>query len=154
MNRKNKLQGITSFIAICASVVSACICVLLLSGDYHLAQFKMDTYNRELQGWEACRQTNPDYYKANEQAVNSCLISLDQARDHFWVKLPKAKLAGIFIFATLVSASGGYLVTCIVVGIVGFSIYKFIRFLAFYLQFTKNRQVHNKYNLHSFATKR
>ena len=153
MNRKNKLQGITSFMAICASVVSASICVLLLSGDYHLAQFKMDTYNRELEGWEACRQTNLDYYKANEQAVNSCLISLDKARDHFWVKLPKTKLAGIFVFAALISALCGYLATWIVVWIVGVGIYKLIRFFTFYLHFTKNKQVHNKYNLHSFATK-
>ena len=153
MNRKNKLRGITSFLAICESVVSASICVLLLSGDYHLAQFKMDTTTRELQGWEACRQINPDYYKANEKAVNSCLLNLDIARDNFWVKLSKAKLVGIFVLAALVSASVGYLATWLVVWIVGFSIYKLIRFLILFLQFTKNKQVHNKYNLHSFATK-
>jgi uncharacterized membrane protein YjdF len=158
MNQKNKLQGnklhvITSFLGICASVACACICVLLLSGDYHLAQFKMDTYSRELEGWEACRRTNIDYYKANEQAVNSCLMNLGQARDNFWVKLPKAKLAGIFVIATLMSASVGYLVTWIIVWSVGFSIHKFVRFFVFFLKFDANKPSHNKYNLHSFTAK-
>lgn len=158
MNQKNKPQGnkfhgFTSFLGICASVACACICVLLLSGDYHLAQFKMDTYSRELEGWEACRRTNIDYYKANEQAVNSCLINLEQARNNFWVKLPKAKLAALFVLATLMSASAGYLVTWTIIWLVGFSIYKFIRFFAFFLKFDKKKQAHKKYNLHAFATK-
>ncbi len=153
MNHKSKLQSVTSFLAICASVVSACVCVLLISGEYHSAHFKMDTYNRELRGWEACRQTNPAYFKANEQAVNSCLTSINEARDNFWVKLPKAQLAGILILAGLVSASGGYLITWIVVWLVGFVIYKLVSLLAFTLKYNTNRPVHNKYNLHSFTTK-
>jgi uncharacterized membrane protein YjdF len=153
MNQKNKLHVITSFLGICASVACACICVLLLSGDYHLAQFKMDTYSRELEGWEACRRTNLDYYKANEQAVNSCLINLEQARDNFWIKLPKAKLAGLFVLAILMSVSVGYLATWIMVWIVGFGIYKFIRFFVLSLKFDKKKKVHKKYNLHSFTVK-
>ena len=136
MNHKNKLQGVTSFLAICASVVSACVCILLLSGDYHSAHYKLDTYERELQGWQACQQTNPDYFKANEQAVNSCLTSIDQARDNYWVKLPKTQLAGLLILAGLVSASVGYLITWAVVWSVGFVIYKLVRLLAFSLNFT------------------
>ena len=158
MNQKNKpqgnkLHGITSFLGICASVACACICVLLLSGDYHLAQFKMDTYSRELEGWEACRRTNIEYYKANEQAVNSCLINLDKARDNFWVKLPKAKLAALFVLATLMSASAGYLATWTIIWLVGFSIYKLITFFVLFLKFDKKKQVHSKYNLHSFTVK-
>jgi len=153
MNRKNKLHSITSFMAICASVVSACVCVLLISGDYHSAHFNLDTYDRELQGWQACRQTNPEYFKANEQAVNSCLTSIDQARDNFWVKLPKAQLAGLLILAGLVSASGGYLTTWVVLWPVVFGIYKLVRLVVFFLNLNTNRPVHNKYNLHSFATK-
>lgn len=153
MNHKSKLRGVRSFLAICVSVVSACVCVLLISGEYHSAHFTMDTYDRELQGWEACRQTNPAYFKANEQAVNSCLISINEARDNFWVKLPKAHLIGLFVLAGLVSAAGGYLITWAVVWLIGISIYKFIRLLTFSLKFSTNRQVHNKYNLHSFATK-
>jgi uncharacterized membrane protein YjdF len=153
MKQKKKLHGVTSFLAICASVVSACICVLLLSGDYHMAQFKMDTYNRELEGWEACRRTNLDYYKANEQAVNSCLLSVEEARDNFWVGLSKPKLAGIFVLATLLSASVGYLTTWFVLWFLGFGLFKFIRFFKFYQHFSKNQQLQNKYNLHSFAAK-
>jgi hypothetical protein len=153
MKQKNKLHGVTSFLAICASVVSACICVLLLSGDYHMAQFKMNTYNRELEGWEACRRTNLEYYKANEKAVNSCLISVEEARDNFWVGLSKAKLAGIFVLAALLSASAGYLATWIVLWFIGLGMYKFIRFFAFYRKFCTNKESQNRYNMHSFATK-
>lgn len=153
MNHKSKLRGVTSFLAICASVVSACICVLLISGEYHSAHFKMDTYDRELRGWEACRQTNPAYFKANEQAVNSCLMSINETRDNFWVKLPKAQWAGILILAGLASASVGYLSTWIIVWLIGFVIYKLVRLLTFSFKFNTNRQAQNKYNLHSFATK-
>jgi hypothetical protein len=153
MNRKSKLQIVTSFLAICASVVSACVCVLLISGEYHSAHFNLDTYERELQGWQACRQTNPDYFKANEQAVNSCLTSIDHARENFWANLTKAHLIGIFVLAALVSASGGYLATWAVVWFVGYGIVKFIRFFVLYQKFNRNTQVHNKYNLHSFAAK-
>ena len=153
MNHKSKLQGVRSFLAICASVVAACICVLLISGEYHSAHFNLDTYDRELQGWQACRQTNPEYFKANEQAVNSCLASINQARDNFWVKLPKAHLIGLFILAGLASAASGYLATWAIVWLVGISIYKFIRLLAFSLKYSTNRPVQNKCNLHSFATK-
>ena len=118
-----------------------------------MAQFKLDTHNRELEGWQACRQTNPEYFKANEQAVNSCLVSIDEAQKNFWVNLPKAQLAGLFVGAALVSALGGYLATWILIGLVGLSIYKFIRWLILYHRYNTNRQVHNKYNLHSFATK-
>jgi hypothetical protein len=153
MNGKSKLRNVTSFLAICASVVSACVCVLLISGDYHSAHFNLDTYDRELQGWQACRQTNPEYFKANEQAVNSCLTGIDQARDNFWMKLPKAHLIGLFVLAGLGSAASGYLATWAIVWLVGISIYKFIRLLAFSLKRSTNKPVHNKYNLHSFATK-
>jgi len=153
MNHKNKLQGITSFLAICASVVSACVCVLLISGEYHSAHFNLDTYDRELQGWQACRQTNPEYFMANEQAVNSCLTSIDQAQDNYWVKLPKAHLIGLFLLAGLASAASGYLATWVVVWLIGTSICKVIRLLGFSLNYNTNRPAHNKYNLHSFATK-
>jgi hypothetical protein len=113
----------------------------------------MDTYNRELRGWEACRQTNPAYFKANEQAVNSCLTSINETRDNFWVKLPKAQLAGLFILAVLVSASVGYLATWIVVWLVGFVIYKLVRLLTFPFRHNTNRQVQKKYKLQPSATK-
>ena len=153
MKQKNRLRSVTSFLSICTSVVSACVCVLLLSGDYHMAQFKMDTYNRELEGWEACRRTNLDYYKANEKAVNSCLLSVEEAKDNFWVGLSKPKLAGIFILATLLSASAGYLVTWFILWFLGFGIFKFIRFFSFYRKFSSSKELQHKYNTHSFATR-
>ena len=153
MKNKNKSKKIISFLAICTSVVCACICVLLISGEYHMAQFKLDTHNRELEGWQACRQTNPEYFKANEQAVNSCLTSIDQAQDNFWVQLPKEKLIGLYILAALVSAIGGYLVTWIFIGLIGISTFKFIRWLIIYHRYNANNKVHNNYDLHPFPTK-
>jgi len=153
MKRKRKLQRVTSFLAICVSVVSACICVLLISGEYHSAHFNLDTYDRELRGWQACRQTNPEYFKVNEQAVNSCLASINQARDNYWVKLPKTYLIGLFILAGLASAASGYLATWLVVWIGGMIIYKLIRSIAFSLKYGTNRPLQNKYNSPSFAAK-
>jgi hypothetical protein len=147
MKQKSKLKGITSFLAICASVVSACVCVLLISGDYHSAHFKLDTYNRELRGWEACRQTNPAYFKANEQAVNSCITSINEARKNFWVKIPKTQWAGILILAGLASACAGYLATWVLIWLVGLIMYKLVRLLTFSLKRSNKRQIPKKRNL-------
>ena len=146
MNHKSKLQVITSFLAICTSVVSACVCVLLISGDYHSAHFQMDTYNRELRGWEACRQTNPAYFNANEQAVNSCLTNINEARNNFWVKIPKTQWVGILILAGLASASAGYFMTWIVIWLFGFIIYKLVRLLTFPFKCKTNKQALKKHN--------
>ena len=161
MKEKSKLKRITSFLAICASVVSACVCVLFISGDYHAAHFKMDTYNRELRGWEACRQTNPAYYKANEQAVNNCISGINEARKNFWVKIPKTQWTGILILAGLASACTGYFATWLVICLVGFVIYKLVRLLTFPFRYNTKRhrnktkrQVQNKNNLQSTAKKR
>jgi hypothetical protein len=146
MKHKSKLKGITSFLAICISVVSASVCVLLLSGDYHSAHYKMDTYNRELQGWEACRQTNPAYYKANEQAVNTCLANINEARTNFWVKVPKTQWIGILILSGLASASVGYFATWVVIWFVGFIIYELVRLLTFPFRLKAKRQASKKRN--------
>lgn len=145
MKHKSKLKGITSFFAICISVVSASVCVLLLSGDYHSAHYKMDTYNRELQGWEACRQTNPAYYKANEQAVNTCLANINEARTNFWVKIPKTQWFGILILSGLASASVGYFATWVVIWLVGFIIYELVRLLTFPFRLKAKRQTSKKH---------
>jgi hypothetical protein len=113
----------------------------------------MDTYNRELQGWEACRQTNPAYFKANEQAVNSCLTSINEARNNFWVKIPKAQWTGILILAGLTSASMGYFATWITVWLVGFIIYKVVKLLTFPFKSNTKRQVPKKHNLQSSAAR-
>jgi hypothetical protein len=112
-----------------------------MAGEYHSARFELDTHSRELQGWEACRQTKPAYFKANEEAVSSCLKSLDEARGNFWVKLPKAQLAGLFALASLGSAAGGYLAAWVVVWLGGLGIHRFIRWLALCFRLYPNRQM-------------
>ena len=66
------LRGIPLFLAIGVSVILACVSVLLMAGEYHSARFNLDTYDREYQGWQACRQMKPAYYEENKDAVSSC----------------------------------------------------------------------------------
>lgn len=129
MKNKDKLRGTTFFLAVCASVFSASFCVLLMAEEYQSARYKLDRYNLEFQGWEACQQTKPAYFKDNAEAVSSCLKSLDQARSNFWVKIPKIQLAGLFVLAVLSSAIGGFLAAWLVIWFGGLCIYKFISWL-------------------------
>ncbi len=130
MKRKHRLRGIIFFLAISASVFSACFCVVLMAGEYHSARYKLDTHKQELQGWEACRQTEPDYFKTNAETVSGCLKSLEKAQDNFWVKLPKTKLVGLFVLAGLGSAIGGYLTTWLVTWCCCLGIQRFIKLLS------------------------
>jgi hypothetical protein len=127
---KRKLHGVTLFLAISASVVSACVSVLLMAGEYHSARFNLDTYDREYQGWQAFRQTNPVYFEANKGAVDSCLKSLEGARDNFWLRRSTAELAGLFIVVGLGSAAGGYLTIWVLVALAGMGFHCFVRWLS------------------------
>ena len=128
--RRRGLRGVTLFLAISASVVSACVCVLLMAGEYHSARFKRDAHDREYQGWLACRQMNPAYYEDNKEAVSSCLKSLEAARDNFWLRRSTAQLAGLFIIVGLGSAAAGYLATWGLVWLVGMGFQRFMRWLS------------------------
>jgi len=130
MKRKSGLRGVAFLLAICASVFSACLCVLLMAGEYHSAQYNFDIHKRDIEGWEAFRQTKHAYFKANEEAVSSCLKSFEEARGNFWVRLPKVQLAGLFVLAGLGSAIGGYVVTWSVIWFSCLGIYRFFRWLA------------------------
>ena len=132
MKRTNRFHKITFFLAICAGITSACICVLLIAGEYHSARSKFDVHSREVEGWEACRQANPSYYKASEKAVSSSMESLAESQGNFWVKMPKVKLAGFLALGGVGSAALGYLATWAVVllgrsGIKGFLKYREFR---------------------------
>ncbi len=125
MKRKYGLRKITLFLSICVSVFSACFCVLLMAGEYYTARNKLDIYNTEFQGWEACRQTEPTYFKSNAEAVSSCLNNLEEAKGNFWVTHSKNQIIGLFVLAGLGSAIGGYLAVWSV-WFVGTGIYRFI----------------------------
>ncbi len=132
MKRTNRFSKITSFLAICAGITSACICVLLISGEYHSARSKFEIQSRQVQGWEACRQANPSYYEASEKAVGSSLENLAESQSNFWVKMPKVQLAGFLALGGLGSAALGYLATWAIVllgrsGIKGFLRYREFR---------------------------
>ncbi len=125
MKRKYGLRSIILFLSICVSVFSACFCVLLMAGEYYTAQHKLDIYNKEFQGWEACRQTEQNYFKANSEAVNSCMKNLEEAQSNFWVTLPKTKVIVLFVLSGLRSAIGGYMAVWFV-WFGGIGLYRFI----------------------------
>lgn len=130
MKRQSRLRGLAFFFAICASVISACICVLLMAGEYNSARFELDAYNRESQGWEACRQTQPTYYEANSETVSLCTRNLEQARENFWVKIPKTQLIGLLAAGGLGSATMAYLFTYGLFWFVGTAIVRFTKTIA------------------------
>jgi hypothetical protein len=110
--RKGKygVHSVLHFLSISVSVFSACFCVLLMAGEYYTAQNKLEIYNNEFQGWEACRRTEPGYYKASAGVVSTCVNNLEEAKNNFWVKHPKNAIIILFILAGLGSAVSGYLV--------------------------------------------
>lgn len=130
MKTKSGLRGLRFFLATCASVACACVCVLLIAGQYHTARFQLDMCEREYQGWEAFQKTNPTYFEANTETVKSCRKSLTEAQGNFWVKLPRTHVAGLFVVAGLGSAAVGYLVTWIVLWLPGMALSRFARWLA------------------------
>ena len=132
MKQKNRFGKITSFLATCAGITSACICVLLIAGEYHSARSNLEIHSREVEGWEACRQANPSYYEASQQTARSSRENLAEAQSNFWVKVPKTQLAGFLALGGLGSATVGYLATWIVFlfgrsGIRGFLRYREFR---------------------------
>jgi len=149
MKQKSGLRGVTFFLATLASVLSASCCITFMAVQYSSARTRFDVLNREFQGWQACRQTKPAYYEANKEALSNCIISLDEARRNFWVKLPKVHLLGLFVLSGLGSAIGGYLATWIVVwfGLLSIlSIYRFIRWLALCFRGNPSGQVNTAFN--------
>ena len=135
MNRKkNDFRKVASFLATCAGITAACICVLLIAGEYHSARSKVKLHNSEVQGWEACRQANPTYYQASENAVSSSKDNLTEARGNFWVKIPKTQLGGILALGGLCSAAAGYLATWAVAVIGRLGLRKFAAWLTLRLQ--------------------
>jgi hypothetical protein len=131
MNKKRKLRSAVFSLAICVGIFCAWCCVLLMAGEYNSARRKLNVQKQEMQAWDACRQTKPSYFRNNSEAVTSCLKKLDEAKDNPWVSLPKERLVGLFTLAALASATVGTLVTWIVIWLVGLSIYRFFRWLAF-----------------------
>lgn len=142
MKKQSRLRGFAFFLAICASVISACICVLLMAGEYQSARFELDACNREIQGWEACRQTQPTYYEANSDTVRLCSTNLEQARANFWVKLPKSQLIGLLAAGGLASATAAYLAVYSVVWLVGIAISRFTKAMALTCRGAPRVQIH------------
>ena len=141
MNVQRRLREIRLLLAISVGVFCACSCVLSMANSYYLARFNLDSYTRDLQGWEACRQARPSYYRANTEAVDSCLKGLDAARDNFWVRLSSGQRAGLFILAGLGGTVGGYVTTWAVASLGGLAIGKLFRWLAFAVRRPASRHV-------------
>lgn len=122
MKQKNSFNRVASFLAASAGLTAACICVLLISGEYHSAHSELELHKKEVKGWEACRQANPSYYAASQQTANSSRESLAEAQRNFWVKVPKTQLAGFLALGGLGGATAAYLTTWTVLLIMRFSV--------------------------------
>jgi hypothetical protein len=127
MKQKSIFRNVTFSLAKCAGVISAIICILLIAEEHNSARSKLDICNWEVRGWEACRNTNPSYFRANKDAASRSQEKLDDAQDNFWVKLPKAELAGLLVLGGLGGAAGGYLGTWAVLSLGGLVTHRFIR---------------------------
>jgi hypothetical protein len=127
MNIKCKFHKITLFLAIIAGVSCACYGVLLVADEYYRAQNKLNMCTESVQGWEACRKMNPEFYEANTEAVSTSMKNLDEAQKNFWVTLPKSRLSGLYVLAGLAGAIGGSLVSWIVLWFSGMAIYESLR---------------------------
>jgi hypothetical protein len=99
-----------------------------MAGEYYTARHKLDIYSKESEGWEACRQTEPTYFKSNAEAVSSCQKNLEEAKGNFWVTLPKNQMIGLYVLAGLGSAICGYLAVWSV-WFCGTGVYRFIRWV-------------------------
>jgi hypothetical protein len=130
MKTQSKLRGLTFFLATSASVACACVCVLLVAAEFHAARLKLDTQDRENQGWEAFRTTNPAYFEANEETAGACARNLSEARGNFWVKLPRTHLIGLFAAVGLGSATAAYLTVWAAVWLAGTGLCRAGRWLA------------------------
>ena len=127
MTRKSGFRNTTSSVPKCAGVVCAVVCILLIANKHDSARSKLDTYNLEVQGWEACRRTNPNYFAACKEAVSLSQKNLDEAQGNFWINLPKAQLAGLLVLVASGSGTGGYFVTWAVLWFGGLGVFQFIR---------------------------
>ncbi len=132
--KKSSFHKVTTFLATCAGITAACICVLLIAGEYHSARSKLEIHSREVQGWEACRQANPDYYEASKESVSSSQQALAEAKKNFWVGIPKTQLVGFLALGGLASAVTGYLLIWCVVLLLRLGLHKFNAWLTVRLQ--------------------
>ncbi len=149
MKLKRRMRDITLFLALSAGAFCACYCVLSLANNYYLARYNLDICTQDVQGWEACRQTRPSYYRANADAVNSCLKDLDAARENFWVNLSIGQLAGLFALAGLGGAAVGYLSTWAAIWFIYSAVHKFASLLVRCIRGTategfQNRKPHSE----------
>lgn len=129
MNPGRRCGNVTLFLAIAVSVFCACYCVLTTANRYYSACYKLDAHQENLQGWEACRKTNPAFYEANTKAVSCCLKDLDEAEGSLWVNLPLGQLIGLHVLGCLVGAGVGYGGTWLVLQTGRLAVYKLIRWI-------------------------
>jgi hypothetical protein len=108
MKTSRTWRDITLFLAVCAGVFCACFAVVSVANEHHTARYRVDMHKSDLAGWEACRQTDPNLFRENEQAVSRCAKSLAKAEDSFWARLSTQKLIAIYAVAGFVGAVVGF----------------------------------------------
>lgn len=140
MGPRCRFRDITLWVAITAGILCTCFCILTVADKYYSAHQKLEMYRQSLNGWEACRTTRPAFFRANAESINFCLKNLSEAQENFWVNLPIAQLAGIYLLAGLACAAGGFSGTWVVVRLGGLGVYKLTKHLAERLKRKMNSQ--------------
>jgi len=130
MNSKCRFRRIALFLAAVAGVSCAYYSVLSVADEYYWAQAKLNAYREGVQGWEACRKMRPEFYRANTEAVSSCLESFNEAQENFWVNLPKSRLVVLCVLAGGAGAAGGCLATFVVIWFGGLGTREVVRWLS------------------------
>ena len=95
MKTNHTWHDLTLLLAICVGVFFACFCVLAVADKRETAQYRVNMYKHDLQGWEACRRTKPALFRENEEAISHCVTSLAEAQASFWVNLPPRQLDAV-----------------------------------------------------------
>ena len=131
MNAIRRFRRVALFLAAVVGVLCAYYGVMLVAGEYSWAQSKLSMYQEGVQGWEACRKMKPEFYEANTEAVSYCLSGLNEAKENFWVNLPKSQLVGLHALAGLAGATVGFVAAFAVFWLGGLAAYESIRRLLF-----------------------
>ena len=144
MKKQNGSKRSILIASMISGVFCISVCVLLVSDQYHDAKNRVEIFRQELDGWNACRITEPEYYSSNVEEVDRCVAGLVEANKNFWVNLPKHHIIGIFVGVALVGgivgSFAGWLLLIISVKIVGSIMKLFKREKVIYIPVPKKEE--------------
>ena len=108
MKPNRKCYNLTFILAICAGVFCASYCVLSVANERGTALYRVNMHKNDVQGWEACRKTQPALFRENQEAVTHSLKSLEEAQASFWAGIPTRELIGLYIAGAVAGTFAGF----------------------------------------------